>query len=663
MVTGNSFISIAFIGQNYKKSGSYGWICSSGVQLIKFTSYFDCHFLMTKICGYYLTGDRHAYPGLLRTMTHSMAGAEWHKPVQFELGQAGLGHVSNGVFTEHSWPLWDNRNENGIVFSGVLYDHQRVLENLGLRKSDLEGLPGDAGFLLEIYKLPGNRIFHHLNGLFSGAIINIISGKLVVFNDRYGLRPLYYYRDDNRFLFASEVKAILGEPAIPRQINWKAWSDFFNLGWVAGDDTFFEGIRAVPPATVVECTDGNFSRSAYWDYCDIKVDHSLTEKDAVAGASEMLRKTMDKLIAKAKGKQVIIPLSGGNDSRMIAASAKEKGLEFRSLTTRKDSEVITDKVLAEKLKDALGIPWEYIDLGPDLYPRFFLKTLFQTEFMTPEHLWSQFMIEKIPFPAVILDGFAGGNIMGMVRHYDPVESAMLSDRKNQDFNWFLEKMIRKPGAVQISNIFREEFQSVLNHSCLHNLKASFQDFPPEPLSISSFMVSNRSRRAVTPYMFNMMSVKADVFCPFLEDEFYSFIQSIPPEMKTNNSFYELWRKEMFPDLAGLPTLKSMAPVKYTSKEAYTSFRNSNVINFLMEYLKKYPPPGDIVDHRKAMEYLFYATRKPGNQDHFHRTIFLRNYLVFLIWYNTYFESGSLKRSINRLRTVSTLPLLKLKHLL
>jgi hypothetical protein len=283
--------------------------------------------------------------------------------------------------------------------------------------------------------------------------------------------------------------------------------------------------------------------------------------------------------------------------------------------------------------------------------------------MAPEHLWFNFMIDQLPHPAVIIDGFAGGNILGLIRKFSPEEMARLKARSHEGFDWYLDGMIRKSAKPQIANIFREKYQHDLVNLCPENLKRSFREFPAEALSLSGFVVANRSRRPITAYMFGMLSRKADSHCPFLENEFYDFVQSIPPEFRANYLFYEAWRKAMFPSIADIPTLKSMAPEKYVSKEVYHSFRNSNVIEYLMTLLDTFIPPSEFIDHRKAMNYLFYETRMKGQQDHYHRTIFLRNYLVFVIWCSYYLERGAWEKFTDRLSADLALPLLRLKNLL
>jgi len=140
--------------------------------------------------------------------------------------------------------------------------------------------------------------------------------------------------------------------------------------------------------------------------------------------------------------------------------------------------------------------------------------------------------------------------------------------------------------------------------------------------------------------------------------------SIPAASRINYNFYDRFRREMFPAIADIPTVKSMAPERVISREAYCSHRNSGIINnYLMKHFKTYPPPGKYVDHREAMNYLYYSIGRDNRPDHYRRLAFLRSYLVFVIWYNNYFMTDRFSRMKNELQALSALPLIRIKHLM
>jgi asparagine synthase (glutamine-hydrolysing) len=110
-----------------------------------------------------------------------------------------------------------------------------------------------------------------------------------VANDRFGLRPLYYNHCGNEFVFSSEVKAILKYNGVRKTINPAGLADFFHLGFLTGNKTFFSGIEMLPPSTVLTFESGHLTMKKYWDLAFLEESEALTESDYIEQLADVIK--------------------------------------------------------------------------------------------------------------------------------------------------------------------------------------------------------------------------------------------------------------------------------------------------------------------------------------------------------------------------------------
>ena len=132
-----------------------------------------------------------------------------------------------------------------LVYNGELYNFKELraeLEGVGRRFKSRS----DTEVVLRAYEEWGESCLDRFNGHFAFAIWDRPRQRLFLARDRYGVRPLYYYHGDTRFLFASEVKAILAYPGLPRAVSYPALSEYFTFQNILTDLTLFEGVKLLP---------------------------------------------------------------------------------------------------------------------------------------------------------------------------------------------------------------------------------------------------------------------------------------------------------------------------------------------------------------------------------------------------------------------------------
>jgi asparagine synthase (glutamine-hydrolysing) len=168
------------------------------------------------------------------------------------LGEAGLAmrRLSIIDLTRGHQPISNEDGSAWIVFNGEIYNHRELRREL-MARGHFFKTDSDTEAILHLYEDRGERVVDELRGMFAFAIWDLRRRKLLLARDRFGQKPLFYRFDGRRFLFASEIKAILaaGGPEAPRpELDLRSLDEYLTLRFVPSPRTLFRGIRKLPPA-------------------------------------------------------------------------------------------------------------------------------------------------------------------------------------------------------------------------------------------------------------------------------------------------------------------------------------------------------------------------------------------------------------------------------
>lgn len=202
-----------------------------------------------------------------------------------------------------------------IAFNGEIYNF------LSLRKELVEaGYPfkshSDTEVILALYARDGIKMLDSINGMFAFALWDTHTKKLLIARDRMGKKPLYYLRTSNKFAFASEIKALLTLPDVPKNIRLDAVHDFFAYQYIPDPKTIFTDIHKLPPGHFMWVSEEGINIEQYWDV-SFKHTSSLNE-------TELTEKLLKLATERTKDRMVSdVPLgaflSGGIDSSGVVA--------------------------------------------------------------------------------------------------------------------------------------------------------------------------------------------------------------------------------------------------------------------------------------------------------------------------------------------------------
>ncbi len=161
-----------------------------------------------------------------------------------------------------SQPMTDITKRYSIVFNGEIYNFKEHRDYL-IKK----GLPlrtnSDTEVLLYLYIIEGPRFIKKLNGFFSFAIYDSRENSLFIARDRMGIKPLLIYRDRNKLLFASEMKALI-ELGIPKKIDKTSVSQYFQFNYIPSPNTIFEDVKKLLPGHSIFIQNGQVKEECYY---------------------------------------------------------------------------------------------------------------------------------------------------------------------------------------------------------------------------------------------------------------------------------------------------------------------------------------------------------------------------------------------------------------
>jgi asparagine synthase (glutamine-hydrolysing) len=289
------------------------------------------------------------------------------------IGDMHLGHTRLSIIdlsTASNQPLWDVKRIACIVFNGEIYNfkvlRQELIE-LGYEFSSL----GDAEVIINLYLQYGVSCLEKLSGIFAFAIWDTRSAELFVVRDGFGVKPLYYTENSDGFYFASEIKSLLTVPSIPRALNYDAVLRTVVFLWSPGPETILKSVLKLEPGSYLIVKDYKIVKHVQYSVWPEYQPEKMTIEQASSQIQNALQSSIkDQLVAD-------VPLgaflSGGLDSSLIVAMAKQTGVESLECFTidsmsqeDKSDGFVDDLPYAKKVADYLRVNLNIVEAKSDI---------------------------------------------------------------------------------------------------------------------------------------------------------------------------------------------------------------------------------------------------------------------------------------------------------
>jgi asparagine synthase (glutamine-hydrolysing) len=225
--------------------------------------------------------------------------------------------------------MHDAETGNWIVYNGEMYNFHEVraeLERAGIKfRSN-----SDTEVLLKAYAQWGEACLAKFRGMFAFAIWDARQHRLFIARDPMGIKPLYYAESGPYFVFASEVRTLLGTGLIPRKADRTGLVNFLTFGSAYDPLTLIEGVRALSAGHTLTWQDGKLSQSRYWDLVDDKnpATSPITDRDETH-AVKQLQPVLEEAVRSQLVSDVPVGvfLSGGIDSSALVSILSRGGVK------------------------------------------------------------------------------------------------------------------------------------------------------------------------------------------------------------------------------------------------------------------------------------------------------------------------------------------------
>ena len=226
-------------------------------------------------------------------------------------------------------PMHDPETGNWIVFNGEIYNNLEVRAEIGDRTGKWHSL-SDTETILHAYRLWGRDCVRRLRGMFAFAIWNAANGCLWCARDRLGIKPFYYCAQEDAFLFASEVRALLASGWLRAELDHLGLAGYVRFGAVPEPYTLLKGVQSLPAGHWMVIRAGRIEKSEpYWHP---EPQHANVERGSIVSEirTQLERAVHEHLLSDVP---VACFLSGGIDSSIVTAiAAKELGKRLQTFT-------------------------------------------------------------------------------------------------------------------------------------------------------------------------------------------------------------------------------------------------------------------------------------------------------------------------------------------
>jgi len=258
-------------------------------------------------------------------------------------------------------------NEDGtkqIVFNGEIYNFRELRATLE-KCGHLFHTKSDTETIVHAYEEYGINCVDYLHGMFAFALWDASQRLLLLARDRLGKKPLYYWPGPHGLYFASELKALLQVPEMPRQVDEQALTEYFRYHYVPAPHSILKGVFKLPPAStlVYDVEANSLEISSYWQpEFEPKLRLSMPEAEE-ALLEELRRAVRQRLISDVPLGAL---LSGGIDSSLIVALMAEAGPQVKTFTIGFDDSSFDERTYARVVAERYGTDHHELVVRPDM---------------------------------------------------------------------------------------------------------------------------------------------------------------------------------------------------------------------------------------------------------------------------------------------------------
>lgn len=567
-------------------------------------------------------------------------------------------------------PISNENQKIWIVFNGEIYNYRELKQDL-IKKGHQFKTGSDTEAIIHLYEEYDVDCLKLLRGMFAFAIWDEVKSRLFLARDRVGKKPLIYAVANNSIIFASELKAIIKDNSVKKEIDFDALDQYMSFQFVPAPYTIFKGINKLPPASYLLCEKGNIIVKRYWEL-DFNNKIIMSEDEYAEGILRELEEAVK--LRMISDVPLGALLSGGIDSSAVVAimaGLSDKPIKTFSIGFEEEeySEIKYARIVADRFKTEhheFIVKPNIIEILPEL--TWYYDEPFADKSAVPSYYVAK---EAGRHLKVVLNGDGGDEAFAGYGRYDfgnNIASLLPSSIKRQlirqtiknyfkisDRSKLASKMIKKIALNQFPvsrsiifpeffsgrekyNLYNHNTRDALNNSILKKIDELLEGVEDIKEPIDSMINIDFNH-----YLSGDLLVKMDIASmanslearsPFLDHKLLEFSMSIPCSFKIKNGERKYILKRALSDILpnGILNRNKMGfsiPLIYWLRNELKGFAYQTILNdsdgiklfFNLAYVKQ------LLDEHAS-----------GKKNHALR---IWSLIVFEMWYRR-FMKGNIK---------------------
>lgn len=517
----------------------------------------------------------------------------------------GLGHRRLSIIdtsTAANQPMWDETQRYCLVFNGEIFNFQELKSELEAKGHTFK-TQSDTEVLSRLLILEREKCLNRLNGFFAFCLYDKQEQTFFVARDRYGIKPLLYLHDEDKFLFASEMKSILAY-GIEKELDHTALLTYLQLNYIPAPRTIFKKVQKLLPGHFLKVNNKQLAVGQYY-----QIPYSSNRRQEMINSYEVAKEKLKQLLEASVQRRLIadVPLgaflSGGIDSSVVTALASKHKRDLHTFSIGFKDEKFFDeteyaRLVAKHFKTEHTV---FLLTNDDLYQHVnpildYIDEPFADSSAINVYILSK---ETRKHATVALSGDGADELLGgynkhaaayrtlnrgwkenMVTSLLPLWKALPKSRSNPLANKFRQLQRFAEGSTLSSkdrywqwagftdkanaiNLLSPAIQSTVIDAEYASFRASLLRTLPEKESMSDILLTDMNlvlpNDMLTKVDLMSMANGLEVRVPFLDFEVVDYIFSLPHDFKINSKLRKRILQDAFRDI--LPTQLYNRPKK------------------------------------------------------------------------------------------------------
>jgi asparagine synthetase B (glutamine-hydrolysing) len=410
------------------------------------------------------------------------------------------------------------------------------------------------------------KLLRRAEGTFSLVQYQPESGTLNLIADKLGVRPLYYWFDDDFVVFAGALRILEDCPLVPKKMNLRAVTELVGLGFALADRTPYAGISLLKPAEVLQITRDKTARHCYWRWDEIEVSRE-SEESRLASVYDCFQAAVRRRLGSDQSAAAF--LSGGLDSRCIVGALRNDGVRVQTVNFARpgSQDFYFGNQFAQEIgSDHQSVPKQQGDRMPD-YSLLMSQVLAHhdsgqqpgsagirpaTREGSPASAEDAGRMPALPTarPRVVWSGEGGSQLLGHIHFNQSIVESMRAGRVDRAIDEYLEReQVHIPAKLFRQHLI-ENAREIIKQGMMGEL--SQWHAPDAGRNFYLFLVLNEQRRKLMDHFENIDQHRLEFQLPFFDARFLAAVIATPLDLCLRHEFYVKWLSQFPPAVTAVP---------------------------------------------------------------------------------------------------------------